>query len=511
MNTQAVIFLLNIIGISLNVLFVIFVLFFERKDSPKRVLWLVILLFLPVVGMILYLLFSGHFFTGTRKMSRANNEMNAQLKPFLVEQKNIFNEELSHLSPSLKEFRQLAEMNLSKGDSLLLSTDSVQFFTNGKDFFNSLCSELEKAEKSIYMEYFIFKEDKIGKRINEILCRKAQEGVEVRLLYDDLGSLFTRTSFFRRIDKAGGQTRPFFQIRLGLPLTLNYRNHRKLTLIDSKIAYTGGMNIGDEYANQNKHKKLNWRDTVVRMTGTSLFALHSSFFIDWYSMDFRRGNSYSSKKFNSYIPSEVIETITVAVRTNTERKLLASQFEKGHIPTQLILAGPDDAHKAEIEDTLIRMIMNAKNSVYIQTPYFTPDEGFLNALKLASYSGVDVRVMIPYEWDKFYMKAASYAYAREVLEKDVKILLYPGFIHAKTITVDGKICSIGTTNIDNRSFNLHFEENVVFFDKNTAQQYEKIFFADEAVSMVVDASYFARKPVIARAWWSFCRLFSPFM
>lgn len=511
MQTQTLLFLLNIIGALLNILFVAFVLFFERKDSPKRVLWLVILLFLPVIGMILYVLFSGHFFTGTKKMQQANEEMNAQLKPFLVEQKNIFNEELSHLSPSLKEFHQLAEMNLSKGDSLLLSTDSVQFFTNGKDFFDSLCSELENAQKSIYMEYFIFKEDKIGKRISEILCRKAQEGVEVKILYDDLGSLFTRRIFFRRIDKAGGQTRPFFQIRLGLPLTLNYRNHRKLTIIDSKIAYTGGINIGDEYANQNRHRKLNWRDTVVRMTGTSLFALHTSFFIDWYAMDSFHKKSIPLTQFQRTIPPEVVETITVAIKTNTERKLLASQFEKGHIPTQLILAGPDDAHKAEIEDTLIKMIMNAKKSVYIQTPYFTPDEGFLNALKLASYSGVDVRIMIPHEWDKFYMKAASYDYAREVLEKDVKILLYPGFIHAKTITVDGKICSVGTTNIDNRSFNLHFEQNVIFYDSKISREHENIFFEDEKISMKADKAYFSAKPVTVRAWWSFCRLFSPFM
>ena len=467
---------------------------------------------LPGVGMILYILFSGHFFTGSKRMKQANSTVNGMLKPILVEQQMFLADKKAKLpSHVMKDFFPLIDMNLGKSDSLLVSTESVRIYTQGADFFDDLCIDLEKAKYSIYMEYFIFKDDKIGRRVMDILCKKAREGVEVKLLYDDLGSLLTPTRFFMKLNFAGGNARPFFLIRIGFPFTLNYRNHRKTTVIDSTISYTGGVNIGDEYANQSKRIKLNWRDTVVRMTGLSVLNMQTNFLIDWYSMDAWYSKEHTIEEISAHYPPAIVDGITTAVQTNTQDAFFENLFTKNHIPTQIITAGPDDAHKAKIEDALIRMIMSAKKSVYIQTPYFTPDEQFYTALKIAAFSGVDVRIMMPRDWDKGYMKAASSEFAREIVGDGVRVYLYPGFIHSKTITVDGKICSIGTTNIDNRSFSLHFEQNVIFYDEGLASEFERIFFEDKEICKKAHKIMFDRKPFFVRMWWSFCKLFSPLM
>lgn len=496
----------------INLLFILFVLFFERKDSTKRLVWILLLYLMPGGGILLYILFSGHFFTGSRRMKMANSTVNGMLKPILIEQQ-IFLEKNKSLLPShvIKDFFTLIDMNLNKGDSLLVSTDSVLLYTKGRDFYEDLCADLEKAEHSIYMEYFIFKEDSIGQRVMNILCKKARAGVEVRLLYDDLGSLFTRTRFFRKLSTAGGKARPFFLIRIGFPFTLNYRNHRKVTIIDSSIAYTGGANIGDEYANMNKRIKLNWRDTVVRMTGASVLNLQTNFLVDWYSMDAWYSREHSLKEIASHYPPQVVDGVSEAVKNNTQDRFFKGLLRGGRIPTQIITAGPDDAHKAKIEDALIRMIMCAKKNVFIQTPYFTPDEQFYTALKIAAFSGLDVRLMIPHDWDKFYMKAASSEFARQIIGEGVRVYLYPGFIHSKTITIDGKICSIGTTNIDNRSFSLHFEQNVIFYDSDFASECERIFNEDIEISECAHKDSYDRRPIIVRSWWSFWKLFSPLM
>jgi cardiolipin synthase len=475
-------------------------------------MWIFILYFLPGVGAILYILFSGHFFTGSRRMKEANRSVTSMLKPLLVDQQEYLLENKPKLTNhAIKDFLPLIEMNLGKGDSLLVSTDTVRLYTSGRDFFDDLCNDIQNAKHSIYMEYFIFKSDKIGNKVMDLLCQKSREGVEIKLLYDDLGSLFTRTKFFRKLNMAGGKARPFFLIRIGFPLTLNYRNHRKTTIIDDKIAYTGGVNIGDEYANQSKKIKLNWRDTVIRMTGASVMNMKTNFLIDWYGMDAWYSKAKTSEEISKHYPSEVVSGIKNVISKNMQDKYMTRIFKNGRIPTQIITAGPDEPHKAKIEDALIRMIMSAKKTVYIQTPYFTPDEQFYTALKIASFSGVDVRIMIPRDWDKPYMKAASSEFARQVIGDGVQVYLYPGFIHAKTITVDGNICSIGTTNIDNRSFSLHFEQNVIFYDAGLASECERIFFEDMEISSPAHKNEYDSRPLVVRAWWSFCKLFSELM
>lgn len=604
---------------AINILFVIFVLFFERKESTRRFVWIMLLLFFPVGGMVLYILFSGNFFTGTKRMHEVKQTAQQLTKDVRREQKATLTQSPSNIpNPVIKEFLPLITMNLMEGKSLLVSTDTAILYTRGEDFFNDLCQELESAKVSIFMEYFIFHKDNIGKRIMEILCRKAREGVDVKLIYDDLGSIATPRRFFRQLNKAGGEARPFFQIRIGLPLTLNYRNHRKLTVIDSDRAFIGGINIGDEYENKNKRFKPMWRDTVVRLTGSSVLTLQINFLSDWYSIDAWNKHTKGIEEAKKYFPGSFTDFFVRAdvgggdasrktggdagnpdasgrtgggnasreiggdagnsdasgktgggnasgeiggdaenydaggktgggnasreiggdagnpdgnkglVSYSIQKQEVSAKEKKEHslkfrksfleslaggkaIPTQIVTAGPNEKHKANIEDTFIRMIMSARKNIFIQTPYFTPDEGFYTVLKLAAYTGIKVRIMIPSQWDKFFMKAASYEFAREMCAEGVEFFLYPGFIHSKMMTVDGKISSIGTTNIDVRSFRLLFEENAIFYDKNFTAECERIFEEDMELCRPVTKEDFDKRFILKRAWGSFCKLFSPLL
>lgn len=445
-------------------------------------------------------------------MLEVNHYIQSLSKNIRQSQKNYISQNKSTFpNHSIKENLPLINMNLEYGDSMLTTSTSADFFTQGKDFFEDLCEHLEKAKESIYMEYFIFHQDKIGTRVMDILTKKAKEGLDVKLIYDDLGSISTRTRFFKRLNHAGGESRPFFLLRIGLPLTLNYRNHRKLTVIDNETAYIGGVNIGDEYGNMSKRRKLNWRDTVCKLHGNSALALKMNFLVDWYSLDVGRHRAKTIEEVASHFPEKLVESITNAMSTNNHERLFTSFFETSVIPTQIVNAGPTEENHNKIEDAFITMISSAKKYICIQTPYFTPTEQFFNALKIAAHKGVHVDIMIPSQWDKIYMKGASYQYAREMIDEGVHFYLYKGFIHAKMIAVDGSVCSVGTTNIDNRSFSLHYEQNAFFYDRETALRCETIFLEDCVNSKKVNALYFDRKSIVLRALWSLCKLFAPFM
>ena len=268
-----------------------------------------------------------------------------------------------------------------------------------------------------------------------------------------------------------------------------------------------------------------WRDTVVRLTGSSVLTLQINFLSDWYSIDAWNKHTKSIDDAKKYFPSSFTDFFAKQESSEQEnseqgKKEHSLKFRKSFleslaggkaIPTQIVTAGPNEKHKANIEDTFIRMIMSARKNIFIQTPYFTPDEGFYTVLKLAAYTGIKVRIMIPSQWDKFFMKAASYEFAREMCAEGVEFFLYPGFIHSKMMTVDGKISSIGTTNIDVRSFRLLFEENAIFYDKNFTTECERIFEEDMELCRRVTKEDFDKRFILKRAWGSFCKLFSPLL
>lgn len=502
--------LLNLAAL-LNLLFMIFVLFFERKEDSRRWAWFLVLYFLPVVGILLYILLSGHFFTKTKQLTRISHFFDGLTRQFFQEHSDflkIFFQALDN--PLLEEYKSLIKMNLVGNKSILAITTSSRIYCWGQELFQDMLSDMEAATESIYVESFIIHHDATGQAFMDVLCHKAQQGVEVKLLYDDVGSILTKKSFFLRLTKAGGQVQAFFPVKWRLPLSINFRNHRKITIIDRKIGYMGGVNIGDEYANCSKRKKPLWRDTHIRLTGTVVSKLLVTFFIDWFTTPAWHTRLKKTEDIAKHFSPETIQLLQQQLSA-TKEAIAKNNFKPEGIPTQIITAGPDDLCSTEIEDALIRMIMDARQYVYIQTPYFTPNQEFYKALKLAALAGVDVRIMVPDQWDKFYVREAAYQFIREMLEFGIKFYHYQGFIHAKTLVSDDKICTIGSTNIDIRSFDLHFEINAIFYDKSLACQYRDIFEKDMENSRQASSQWFRAKPLIRRILWPFFKLFSPLM
>lgn len=493
----------------LNIIFIIFVLFFERKESGRRFAWLLALVFLPVVGMVLYILCSGHFFTSTRKMEKIRKYLFSLTSPFLNQQKDFYLKNKDSIqNDSLTDFDDILTMNIVNANANITFSDSTQIFTSGEKMFEQFCKDLEEAKDFIYMQFFIFHKDVIGNKILDILCQKAKEGVDVKLLYDDVGSILTPTFFFSKLDKAGGQSLPFFPVRIGAPLTLNFRNHRKNVIIDGKIGYLGGMNIGDEYIiGLHKKPEYPWRDTHLRLTGNCVLSMIEIFLIDWQSSAYGRKAIKNISKAAEYYPLDRFEAINKQILYDLKNDIPGDN----KIPTQVISSGPNNMYKSEIRDMMIRMIMDAKESIYIQTPYFTPDEAFSSALKIAGLSGKDIRIIIPGVWDKAYVKAAAFEFIRQMIPYGIKFYAYPGFIHSKVLIIDKRLVTIGTTNIDTRSFELHFEMNIIFYDGPFAQKNTDIFLEDQEKSTLMEKETLDKAPIFKRIIWGFCKLFSPLM
>ena len=499
----------TLVANTLNLIFIIFVLFFERKESGRRFAWLLALVFLPVVGMILYILCSGHFFTSTRKMEKIRKYIFSITNPFLHQQKEFYVTNKEKLkNPCIKDYDDIVLMNMLNANSNITFTDSTEIFTCGHDMFEQLCKDLLEAKDFIYMQFFIFHNDEIGKKLMDILCKKAKEGVDVKLLYDDVGSILTPLLFFSKLDLAGGQSLPFFPVKIGAPLTLNFRNHRKNVIIDGKIGYLGGMNVGDEYIIGLRKKPAHpWRDTHLRLTGNCILSMLEIFLIDWQSSAFGKKALKATDKVPQYYPIERFEKLNKQILEDLKNDIPGDN----KIPTQVIASGPNDLYKSEIRDMMIRMIMDAKESIFIQTPYFTPDEAFSSALKIAALSGKDIRIMVPGKWDKAYVKAAAMEFIRQMIPYGIKFYAYPGFIHSKTLVIDKKLVTIGTTNIDTRSFELHFEMNIIFYDETFANKNAEIFLEDQKKCTLIEKEVLDKSSFIKRTIWGFCKLFSPLM
>ena len=488
-----------------NYLFVFFLLFFERKGSAGRFAWILALLLLPGLGTVLYIVFSGHFFTKTKKMDLAKKIIHDKTSEVIEAQLALIDSSAGNLpNPVMNEFSSLIDLNLHSGNARITFTNSCKTFLWGHDKFVALFKDIEQAKTNIFIQYFIIRNDKIGNEFMNLLCKKAKEGVEVKLLYDDFGCLFTSLWFFKKLDLAGGVSLPFFPIKFGNIFSINFRNHRKTVLIDNKIVYTGGFNVGDEYEGK---KGYTWRDTHVRLTGNCVHEYMANFMVDWYSVATGKKAKF---KDSTYDESKFFLDIK-KINTKIINQIKNDVVGDSHIPTQIVSSGPDKSRGTEIKDAMIKLIMSAKKSVYIQTPYFTPDESFCSALKIAANSGIDIRIIVPGRWDKFYVRAAAFSFMMDFIPLGITFYKYPGFIHSKVIIVDGKVVTIGSCNIDTRSFDLLFETNIFFYDEVFATGHEKIFLDDQEKCEIYELAWLKSRNVIKRAWWSFCRLFSPIM
>ena len=438
---------------------------------------------MPIFGFILYVIFGSGLSVRTRRMIRKKA---ISERDIIRNIDGIQTLEEAKLDGILMGDKELVTLCYSFGSYPIPGND-IKIFTNGKDKIEALKKDLLSAKYSINIEYYIFADDKVGKDIMKILCQKAKEGVDVRFIYDSIGSRHAPRRFFNQLKKAGGRVGeffpPFMHFRL-INLKLNYRNHRKIVVIDGRVGYTGGINIRNDHMGE--HKKLKpWRDTHIRIEGGGVYALQNIFLDDW---------RYCT---NENVPPSLY----------LQNGFFPSPSIKGNATVQVVSSGPD-SNVQKIKEVFIKMILDAHERVYIQTPYFIPDDVFFSALRIAIKSGVDVRIMVPEIPDKKTVYLATLSYLKEMSELGVKIYLYKGFLHSKTLLVDNNKVSIGTCNTDNRSFGLNFEDTVLVYSKQINKEHEEIFNRDLKRSKEVGISYFQKKRWITKLLQAIMRLLS---
>lgn len=444
----------SVLPLLINLLLAIVILFRERRNIGNTWAWLMVLLFLPVVGFLLYLLFGQNL--SKRKLYRIKAEQQVMVEALVENQKtDLIAQQIKFKDPLMIDFQNMIYMNLSSGNSIYTQDNEVGIFADGNDKFDALVKSIQEARHHIHLMYYIVRDDGLGRRLVEALTEKAREGIEVRFLYDDVGSANLSKEMFKSLIEAGGKVAIFFPSHIPyLNIRVNNRNHRKLAIIDGRQGYIGGFNIGDEYLGLDKRYGY-WRDTHLVINGIAVHQMQAQFMMDWNLAT--PSKLTNSKKSLSYFP--VIQNL-------------------GNVGIQILASGPDNEQE-QIKNSYIKAINLAKESIYLQTPYFIPDESLLNALKMASLSGVAVKIMIPSVPDHKMVYWASYSYLGDLLEVGAQVYLYTkGFLHAKTIVVDGIVSSVGTANIDIRSFKLNFEVNAFLYDSSTSDRLKQIFEKD---------------------------------
>ncbi|MCM3024068.1 cardiolipin synthase [Heyndrickxia ginsengihumi] len=475
---------LLILFLILNLILLGTVIFLERRDVGATWAWLLVLSFLPVVGFILYLILGQNL--SRRKIFDWKVQEKVGIKEISEYQISLLkNNSFPFHDERTIQYKDLIYMLLMNDGAILSQDNHVDIFTDGKEKFQALFEDIRNAKDSIHLVYYIIRNDQLGKSLVELLTMKAKEGVKVRVLYDDMGSRTLPRKFFKSLIEAGGEAAAFFPAKIPLfNLRVNFRNHRKLAIIDGQIGYIGGFNIGDEYLGLNK-KFGYWRDTHLRIIGRAVYGMQTRFIMDWNQASVH--DIHNAKHYFPVIPP------------------------KGETDIQIISSGPD-SQSEQIKNSYIKMINSAKKYIYMQSPYFIPDDSLLNALKIAALSGVDVHLMIPNKPDHMFVYWATYSNVGQLLKNGVKVYIYEnGFIHAKMLVVDGKIASVGTANIDVRSFRLNFEVNALLYDQNLAARLANIFREDMEQSSELTFEAYQQRSSMIRFKESISRLLSPIL
>ncbi len=444
--------LLFIVFLIINIFFAFIIIFLEHKNPAVTWSWIMVLIFIPYFGFILYLILGldgknskpyiqKHI--GDKRLLEKIYKKNFKGLEFLNKH-TITTSEKNYLNINDgKQFENLVNLNFSTCESFLSDNNIIKTYNNGNDKFEALLKDIYNAKRFIHMEYYIVRNDNVSNKIINALANKAKQGVEVKFITDRLGSFFTSKKHFKRIINAGGEVAYF-----SLPSTfsMNFRNHRKLAVIDGKIGYIGGFNIGDEYLGEVKRFG-NWRDSHIRIMGDSVKQMEIRFIQDW---NFILPNSIPI--IDKYFPL-------------IEHK--ATHFTK----VQIVSSGPDTHHRGILHG-FFEMITSAKKSIYIQTPYFVPDDGLLQALRIAALSGINVTIVIPGNPDHPFVFGASMSYVRELILVGAKCYKYTnGFLHSKIVVVDGAVTSIGSANVDIRSFSLNFEINAFIYSNYISKKF----------------------------------------
>ncbi|WP_411843811.1 cardiolipin synthase [Salinicoccus sp. HZC-1] len=470
------------VALIVNIILAAFIVIFEKKGATAIWAWLMVLFFLPIIGFFHYLLLGRS--AGEKEWS--GNDFPAS-REILEDQKTAFKEQHLFRPDSLPgEYSSLVGMLLNNDDSPLSRDNKIQMYTDGHEKFEALFKDIEAAREHIHLQYYIMREDRIGSRLRDLLTEKAKAGVKVRFLYDGFGSRKISRTFFSELHEHGGETQAFSPLLSGLlKLRLNFRNHRKLAVIDGKVGYMGGYNVGDEYLGRNKELGY-WRDTHLRMEGSGVHLLQERFISDWNKASRKGGIGFE----DHYFPEPASD---------------------GDMPLQLVSSGPD-ARGGEILNGFIKIIQQAEDYIYIQTPYFVPTEGFLASLHVAALSGVDVRIMIPNKPDHPFVYPVTFSFVGEMMQAGAKTYIYDeGFLHAKTIVVDGKVSSVGTANVDMRSAELNFELNTFIYHEKFAEEMKDIFRKDMAASTQFTEEMYNNRSFYKKVKESVSRLLAPLL
>lgn len=467
----------------INFIFGIIIVFFERRNPTSLWAWLLLLFFIPGLGFVVYL-FLGQDLRRERvfQSKEVEDHLNSLVhiqEEVLERYGNVFDEEYRH-------YKDMVNLHLKGSKSLLTDNNHVEIFAWGQYKFDSLKKDLREAKHFIHMEYYIIQDDFLAWEIFEIFKEKAKEGVEIRLLYDGMGCRTLSRKKLKKLKECGVKIGEFYPPFIPLVnLRLNYRNHRKICIIDGDIGYVGGINIGKEYLSQGKLGR--WRDTHLRIEGDAVTELQLRFTMDW---------DYITK-----------EKISMVAKYYQHHRFV----QKDHQKIQIVSSGPDSKWQ-NVRNGYIKMISEAQKNIFIQTPYLILDDCLLDTLKIAALAGIDVRIMIPCKPDHPFVYWASYSYVGELLQAGVKVYTYDdGFMHSKVVTVDGLVSSVGTANMDIRSFKLNFEVNAFIYDKKTTKELEHLFQQDIKESTCLTMECYKKRSLIIKIKESISRLLSPIL
>ncbi len=458
----------------ITVLGVIVVIISENRNPIKTITWIMVLIFLPVVGFVIYIVF-GQDYTKRRFMSK---RMYSKIKTRPLAE--IDSSELVHY-PS--KYIDLIKLLRNSNQAHLLYGSSVEYFITGRDKFQALFRDIDKATDHIHIEYYVWDDDVIGNQLKDLLIRKSAEGVKIRVIVDAVGSWRVKNSFYEQLRSAGIEVEEFMKVRFPMFTShVNYRNHRKVVVIDGQVGYIGGMNVADRYINGPSWG--NWRDTHIRIEGKGVQGLQSIFLIDWY---------------------------LVSKSLITARKYFPSLESYGDNLMQIVSSGPYSPAR-EIMQGFMQAIFGAQSYIYIQTPYFIPPESLSDALIAASVRGVDVRLMVPRRSDTLLVQLASRSYFKKLLRAGISIYFYePGFLHSKLMVIDDSLTLMGSANFDIRSFEQNLEVMAFIYNEATAIRGKEIFVEDQNNSTAIVLREWIKRPVWMRFKESFIRLFTPLL
>ncbi|MCK8479446.1 cardiolipin synthase [Psychroserpens algicola] len=454
----------------------------KNINPTKTVSYIIILALFPFFGLIIYYLF-GQQYRKTKIFNR-KHIINSNIIQSASKSMKMEGKDLRKINEKLDDKIKLVKLLRASERSPLTVRNEVDILFNGEVKFERLLTDLNNATKHIHIEYYIIKDDTIGTKVLDVLCEKARNGVEVKMSYDDVGSKLT-SKMKQRLNESGVEHFPFMPVLFSsLTGKSNYRNHRKIAVIDGEIGYVGGINISDNYVN-NESSTLYWRDTHLRIYGEAVKVLQFHFLTTW---DFVTEASIEIK--DSYFPETICEK---------------------DVAIQIAASGPD-TDWANIMEAILTAINNAEHYIYITTPYFIPNDQVVTAMQIAAKIGVDVKLIVPKNSDSWIAQHATNSFLEPLMEAGVQIYRYSkGFVHAKTMVVDEVFSTIGTCNFDNRSFNINFEINALMYDIEQSKLLKAKFLEDLEDSEIINLEDWIKRPRFDKLKESFSRLWAPML